>query len=70
MGDENTPSHLQDEGELVKRRLEKLEHWKEQGIEPYALRYSRRDTTADIRERFSELGDGEESITRPLLREG
>ena len=61
MGDDNPPSHLQDEGDLVKRRLEKLEHWKEQGIEPYALKYPRRDTTADIRERFEKLAKGEES---------
>ena len=61
MEDANTPSHLQDEGDLVKRRLEKLEHWKEQGIEPYALKYPRRDTTADIREHFDQLDKGEES---------
>jgi len=52
---------LQDEGELVRRRLEKLEELERQGINPYALRYPHQDNTAEIRERFSSLEDGEES---------
>jgi len=55
------PSCLDDEGDLVKRRLEKLVDWKEQGVEPYALKYSPTDTTADIARRFDGLRDGEES---------
>ncbi len=61
MGDDKGQSAFQDEGELVRRRLEKLEDWKKRGIEPYALRYGRRDTTSGIRGRFASLADGEES---------
>ena len=61
MGEDTKPPYLEDEGDLVKRRLEKLEDWRRQGIEPYALRYDRRDTTSEIRERFSDLKNGEES---------
>lgn len=52
---------FEDEGELVRRRLEKLQELRERGIEPYSLKYGRRDSTADIRERFSSLQDGGES---------
>ena len=61
MGDEKGPAAFQDEGDLVKRRLEKLEDWRGHGIEPYALKYARRDTTSDIRDRFASLADGEDS---------
>ncbi len=52
---------MADEGELVRRRLEKLQGLRERGIRPYALKYERRDDSADIRERFSSLADGGES---------
>jgi lysyl-tRNA synthetase class 2 len=58
--DKGTPA-FQDEGDLVKRRLEKLKELREQGIEPYALKYERTGTTSDIRGRFDSLRDGEES---------
>ena len=61
MGDEKGPAAFQDEGDLVKRRLRKLEDWRERGVEPYALKYTRRDTTTDIQDRFASLADGEES---------
>ena len=61
MGDENVLPAFEDEGDLVKRRLEKLRELRDRGIEPYALKYERRDTTADIRERFASLQDGEEA---------
>jgi lysyl-tRNA synthetase class 2 len=61
LGDDKASPDLFDEGDLVRRRLEKLQYLKDRGIEPYALKYPRRDTTAQIRDRFSALGDGEES---------
>lgn len=61
MSDNTASFDLQDEGELVRRRLEKLEELERQGINPYALRYPHQDNTAEIRERFSSLEDGEES---------
>jgi lysyl-tRNA synthetase class 2 len=61
LGDEKIPPAFQDESDLVKRRLEKLEEWKEHGVEPYALRYRSSDSTSGIRERFESLADGEES---------
>ena len=61
MGDNKIPPAFQDDGDLVWRRLEKLEDWKKKGIEPYALRYPHRDTTSAIRDRFESLKDGEES---------
>jgi lysyl-tRNA synthetase class 2 len=59
--DNTTSTDLQDEGELIRRRVEKLEELQEKGIRPYALRYPHSDNSADIRERFSGLGDGGES---------
>ena len=61
MDDEKASPDLKDEGDLVRRRLEKLKDWRRQGIEPYALKYPRRDTTSGIRDRFTGLQDGEES---------
>jgi lysyl-tRNA synthetase class 2 len=59
--DNTTPIDLQDEGELISRRVEKLEELEKKGIPPYALRYPHEDNSRDIRERFSGLEDGEES---------
>jgi lysyl-tRNA synthetase class 2 len=62
LGDDKTSPNLDLEGELVLRRLQKLDDWKRQGVEPYALRYQRRDTTSEIRDHFiSSLADGEQS---------
>ena len=61
LGDDLVPPPLQDEGDLVARRLQKLESWRRKGIEPYALKYPRRDTAADIRDRFEGLEAGGES---------
>ncbi len=61
LGDETEPAAFQDEGDLVKRRLEKLEDWRRRGVEPYALRYPRSDLSCDIRDRFETLANGEES---------
>src|SRR4030042_3247626 len=61
LGDEKSSPDLTDEGDLVRRRLDKLQDLKMQGIEPYALKYNHRDTTSGIRDRFSNLQDGEES---------
>jgi lysyl-tRNA synthetase, class II len=61
LGDEKASPDLIEEGDLVKRRLEKLQVLKSKGIEPYALKYPRRDTTSGIKGRFSNLKDGEES---------
>jgi lysyl-tRNA synthetase class 2 len=52
---------FQDEGDLVRRRLEKLEELRQRGIQPYALKYERTDTTSDIHGRFDSLTGGEES---------
>jgi len=52
---------FKDEGDLVKRRMEKLEELRGKGIKPYALRYERTDMTSDIRDRFDALLDGGES---------
>ena len=61
MGDDNIPPAFRDDGDLVWRRLDKLEGWRDKGIEPYALRYPHRDTTSSVRDRFDSLQDGEES---------
>jgi lysyl-tRNA synthetase, class II len=61
LDDDNGPPAFQDEGELVRRRLEKLEEWRERGIEPYALKYPHPDDTSGIRDRFASLAHGEES---------
>ncbi|MEJ5186526.1 MAG: lysine--tRNA ligase [Candidatus Geothermincolales bacterium] len=51
---------LQEENELYRRRLEKLEAWKEKGVSPYALRFDKADLASDLQDRFRELpaGDG------------
>jgi len=59
--DDKVAAAFVDEGDLVKRRLEKLDELRADGINPYALRYDRRDATAEIQERFASLEDGEES---------
>lgn len=61
MSDDREPLDLSAEGELVQRRLEKLARWKERGVEPYALKFPRRDSTSQIKERFADLANGEES---------
>jgi lysyl-tRNA synthetase, class II len=61
MPDNTTSLDLQDEGEIIRRRIEKLEELYRQGIRPYALRYPHSDHSAEIRERFSGLEDGGES---------
>jgi lysyl-tRNA synthetase, class II len=61
LGDEKTPPDLVDEGDLVKRRLQKLEEWRSRGVEPYALKFTHHDTTAGISDRFDDLADGAES---------
>ncbi|RJP30827.1 MAG: lysine--tRNA ligase [Actinobacteria bacterium] len=61
MGDEKEPAAFQDEGDLVKRRLEKLEDWRRRGVEPYALNYPHGDSASAIHDRFASLADGEES---------
>ncbi len=61
MDEDRETEVFQDQGELVRRRLEKLEMMRERGIEPYALRFERSDTTSQIQERFSSLRNGEES---------
>ncbi len=52
---------LQEENELLKRRLEKLQAWRQKGIAPYALRFDRTDSTARLHERFRDLPAGEDS---------
>jgi lysyl-tRNA synthetase, class II len=59
--DEGLAAPFEDEGELVKRRLEKLDELRARGINPYALRYDRRETASEIQDRFASLADGEES---------
>ncbi|MBN2027797.1 MAG: lysine--tRNA ligase, partial [Actinobacteria bacterium] len=61
MSEEKGPEAFQDEGDLVRRRLEKLEGLRDRGVEPYALKYPRVDSSSGIHERFSSLSDGEES---------
>jgi lysyl-tRNA synthetase class 2 len=61
VGDEKEPAAFQDEGDLVKRRLEKLEDWRRRGVEPYALNYPHGDSASAIHDRFASLADGEES---------
>jgi len=61
VSEEKGPAAFQDEGDLVRRRLEKLEDLKGRGVEPYALKYPRTDSTTDIHDRFASLADGEES---------
>jgi lysyl-tRNA synthetase class 2 len=61
MSDRTASPEIQEESELIRRRLEKLQELESRGIYPYALRYPHGDSTAEIRERFSSLGDGEES---------
>ncbi len=58
--EKGTPD-LQEEGELFRRRLEKLEALRGQGTQPYALKYQRRDNTSDIQARFASLQNGEET---------
>jgi lysyl-tRNA synthetase class 2 len=60
LGDFKVPPAFEDDGELVWRRLEKLENWKKNGVEPYALSYHHRDKTSTIHDRFSHLEDGQE----------
>ncbi len=67
MDDRAVPPAFQGESDLVIRRLQKLEEWRARGIEPYAWRYPRRDTTAGIRERFQHLESGHESDYRASL---
>ncbi len=67
LGEGNVPPAFREESDLVKRRLEKLEEWKARGIEPYAIKYPHEDTTTRIRQRFHELGNGEESGYRASL---
>ncbi len=67
MREDDIPSALAGEGELVRGRLEKLREWRERGVEPYALAFSRSDATAGIRERFADLAEGEESGYRASL---
>jgi len=55
------------ESEQVIRRLEKLEEWKARGVEPYAWRYPRRDTTEGLRDKFHDLENGAESGYRASL---
>ncbi|MDY6796687.1 MAG: lysine--tRNA ligase [Actinomycetota bacterium] len=52
---------LEDEGDLVQRRLEKLDNWKKQGIEPYAVKFPHSDNTTEIQRRFHDLKAGEDS---------
>ncbi|MFW6113591.1 MAG: lysine--tRNA ligase [Actinomycetota bacterium] len=61
MGDEKNIPDLGDEGDLVRRRLEKLDDWRKRGVEPYAFKYPHNDSTADLQERFQDLEDGEDS---------
>ncbi|MEW6553871.1 MAG: lysine--tRNA ligase [Actinomycetota bacterium] len=52
---------LEAEGELVRRRLEKLDELRARGINPYALRYDRRESASEVHQRFDSLADGEDS---------
>lgn len=67
MGDEDIPPAFMGESDLVRGRLEKLRLWRERGVEPYGLGFSRGDDTAEIKERFASLADGEESGYRASL---
>ena len=59
---EITEDHLlQEENELYRRRLEKLQTWREKGIPPFASRFDRTDGAGDLQERFRELPAGEDS---------
>jgi lysyl-tRNA synthetase class 2 len=60
LGDFKVPPAFEEDGELVWRRLEKLENWKNNGVQPYALSFHRSDTTSSIRDRFALLDDGQE----------
>ncbi|HET6830525.1 MAG TPA: amino acid--tRNA ligase-related protein, partial [Solirubrobacterales bacterium] len=45
-------------------RLAKLDAMRERGVDPYPVRFDRDHTTAEIRERFGELGPGTDSGER------
>ncbi len=45
-------------------RLAKLDALRERGVEPYPVRYDRDHTTAEIRDRFADLGPGADSGER------
>jgi lysyl-tRNA synthetase, class II len=45
--------------DVLSARREKLERLRARGIEPFALRFERDATAADVRERFGSLGPGE-----------
>ena len=47
--------------DVLSARREKLERLRARGIEPFALRFDRDATAAEIRERFGSLGAGESS---------
>jgi len=59
--DHDIPEAFREEGDLVLRRLEKLEEWRNRGIEPFALKYPRKDYALEIKERFQYLENGQES---------
>nr|WP_303646206.1 lysine--tRNA ligase [Candidatus Solincola tengchongensis] len=61
------PPAFRNESEQVIRRLQKLEEWRARGIEPYAWRYTRRDTTAELHEEYQYLENGEASDYRTAL---
>lgn len=67
LDDHSIPPAFRGESDLVIRRLQKLEEWRARGIEPYAWRYPRRDTTAEIHERFQYLENGQDSDYRASL---
>jgi lysyl-tRNA synthetase, class II len=47
--------------DVLSARREKLERLRSKGVEPFALRFDRDSTAADIRERFPDLGPAESS---------
>ncbi|MGQ9475717.1 MAG: lysine--tRNA ligase [Actinomycetota bacterium] len=59
--DRTVPPAFREESEQVIRRLQKLWEWRARGVEPYAWRYPRRDTTAALRDRYHILEKGQES---------
>ncbi len=44
--------HVVAENEIIRQRIQKIEDWKEAGVNPYGERYSDRNGIADSREKF------------------